>query len=812
MVRLERIVLQGFKSFKRKSSLPLPPGFTVITGPNGSGKTNIGDSISFVLGRSSSRSLRAKKTENLIFHGNNKKGSSDYANVILYLNNQSKRLPFKEKEVSVGRKINKKGVSTYRLNGRVVTRQQVVDVLSQASIHPDGHNIIQQGDVNQLVDMDPIQRRKILDEISGIKEYDEKKNKAMKELERVGEKVREAEILLSEKSNVMEKLREERDAALEYTNLEKELVQVTESILLKEFSSAEEAMKKISSESKEKERAFRVLEKTIARLDKGLEKEEQSLASLTKEVIKASGQIEVSKKINALQSNIEARKMRIASLDREMERLDSLIDRVSKIENKVSPGVQSLLKLPGVKGVLMDLVVVPAKYRTAVEVGAGGHARDVVVDRMETAVRCVHHLKKNKLGRARFLPLNKILPGRKGSLPPKALGWLSDLVHFDKKYAPVMEYVFGRTACVDSIETAKEVIKTQRVRMVSLDGDLMEATGAVTGGYYRRSGGGGDVKSYLREKQTLIKEKEGVEDEIARLSKELSALADKEKTTKTFDVEKTRQGIDSRLESLREERKEATEQRLKLQQEMGKVNIQKARIEAKFDNLKLQVKRKKQPLEASVSELKQREGEIGRRLQEIGPVNLKSLKEFDAIMEEFQEFKEKVDKIAEERQAIQDSIDSIESRRRETFNLTLHAIDKNFKTVYRELTGGDASLTLEDERNVDTGMLIKASPGGKRLLQIDSMSGGEKTLTAFSFLFALQKHKPAPFYILDEADATLDKVNTQKLVSLLKKQSKEAQFLIISHNDTLVRQADQIFGVTMANGESKVMGVELPEE
>jgi chromosome segregation ATPase len=527
--------------------------------------------------------------------------------------------------------------------------------------------------------------------------------------------------------------------------------------------------------------------------------------------MRASSQIEVSKKIARLQSAIEAKKEKILSLRREAERLDSLIERISRIENKINPGVREILKFPGVMGVLLDLIVIPKEYRISVEVAAGGHLSDVVVDRMETAVRCVNHLKAKRLGRGRFLPLNKMLPVRKGPLPPACIGWLSDLIHYDKKYSPVMEYVFGRTACVKGIETARKIMQRQRVRMVTLDGDLVEVSGAVTGGYYRKRGSA-NVKAYLKEKDSLLKEIESLEEETAALGRELSSLAEKERKTRVVDIEKERQGLDRRLEKIREEKKEAYEKSISLQQELGRLNIQKAKIEARFDSLRLQVPKKKvPPYDMGIGSLREKEKEVMERLQELGPVNLKAIEEFDSIVGEFEEFKEKVDKIAEEKEAIQETISRIEEKRMETFMATLNSIARNFKDVYRGLTGGEAELVLEDPKNLDTGLMIKATPPGKKLLHIDSMSGGEKTLTAFAFLFALQKHKPAPFYILDEADATLDKVNTSRIVSLIKKQSKDAQFIIISHNDELVRQADQIYGVTMDGGESKVMGIELPE-
>lgn len=811
MARLERLVLQGFKSFKRKTSIPLPPGFSVITGPNGSGKTNCGDAISFVLGKSSSKTLRAKKGGNLIFHGSKSKPGSDFANVVLYFNNSEKKLPLDEKEVSVGRRINKKGVSTYRLNGRVVTRQQVVDILSQAGIHPDGHNFIRQGDVNQIVDMDPVQRRGIIDEISGIKDYDEKRGKAMKELEKVEGKVREAEILLTEKSNVMERLRNDRDAAIEHQKLEDELEKVRVSILLKDYSNAESALAGVSKDVAGKEKELKEVEKEIAGIDKALEKEEKLLSTLTKHVMEVSSGLKVSQKIVQLRSSIEAKNENVASLQREADRLDSLIERVSRIENRVNPGIQDILKLQGVKGVLLDLVVIPKDYRTAAEVAAGGHLRDVVVDRMQTAVRCINHLKAKRLGRARFLPLDKIQAPRKGGLPPACIGWLSDLVKYDSKYAQAMEYVFGRTACVKDIETAKEIIKRQRLRMVTLDGDLVEASGAMFGGHYRK--GRADVSGYVRERTGLLKRIEGLEEEIRVLGKELSLLAEKEKKTPIMDAEKERQGLDKRLENLREKRKEANDKRLEIQQELGRVNIRKAKVEARCDNLKVQVPSKKGiPYDMSVAELRSMEKGCMDRLDEIGPVNMKAVKEFDAIAGEFEEFKEKVDKIASERASIQESINSIEEKRRETFIRSMESIAVNFRDVYEELTQGEAELVLENPRDINTGMLIKATPPGKKMVNIDSMSGGEKTLTALAFIFALQRHKPAPFYILDEADAALDKPNTKRIVSLLKKRSKGTQFIVISHNDSLVREGDQIFGVTMDRGESKVMGIELPEE
>lgn len=819
MVRLDKIVIQGFKSFKRKVSIPFPDGFSIITGPNGSGKTNVSDAVCFVLGKASSRDMRAKKAQDLIFHGSKKKEGSDYASVTLFFDNNDRRIPVDEKEVSISRKINTKGVSTYRLNGRVVNRQQIIDVLLQAGIHPEGHNIIQQGDVNQIVEMDAVERREVIDNIAGITDYEEKKQKAVKEMEKIEERVREADILLQERGFTMEKLKKERDAAMKYKELQADLEKIRAAVTLKAYNETKAEMDKISKDLEEKNRAAEELERKIAGFDKDLMREEKKLEELTKDVIKATGQIEVTKRLAKLQAEIEKKQDRIESNRSQSERLSSMIERMRSMQRNVSPELKKVLQFKGVHGYFSDIVTVPKQYRIAVDIAAGSHMQDIVVDTTNTAVVCVKYLKDNKVGRARFLPLEKIQPFPKKPLPPATNGWLSSLVHHDPKYTQVIEFVLGSTACVDDVDKAKQIAQRQRIRMVTLDGDLFEASGAITGGYLKKK------ESYDTEISKYVDEKARLEDEIIRLegeikaiNKELEILASKEKKTKVMDLEKERVGFDEKLRAAREQRKQAYEQRLILQQEIGKLNIQRARLEASFDNIRIQREQEKgqKDIEALLNEninvLKRRYKETIETIDGLGPINMRALDDFENLRRDFEDFKQKVDKIMSEKAVIEDTVKKIEEKRFTTFNSTLQQIAKNFKEIFREMTNGEADLTLQDPASLDSGLMIKASPSGKKLLNIDSMSGGEKTLTAFAFLFAIQKHKPTPFYVLDEADATLDAINSKRIAEMIRRHSSNAQFIVISHNSTVIKEADQIYGVSMEDGESKVIGLELPEE
>ncbi len=831
MAKLERIVLQGFKSFKRKTSIPFPTGFSVITGPNGSGKSNIGDAVAFVLGKSSSKALRAKKSQDLIFHGSQRKSGSDHAKVSMYFDNSSKTLPLDEPTVSISRRINKKGVSTYRMNSRVVTRQQIVDMFALAGVSADGHNIIQQGDVNKIVEMDSEQRRQIIDEISGISEFDEKKTKAEKELARIEERVREAEILINEKAGIMDKLRAERDAAMIYRDLESRLAGIRSALVWKEFSGTKKSMESIEKELSEKEARLSALEKEIHEYDNRLRDEENKLDELTKKVLKASDQIDVTRKIEKLRGEIERKRDRIDSDRREMERLDNIIEKITSIGSGSNPAMQAVRDMPGVEGPMSELIMVPPEYRLAVEVAAGSHLRDVVVDSMNNAVRCVKHLKSNKIGRVRFLPMDRIRSLPMKPLPTGAIGWLSELIQHDPIYDGIINYVFSSTAAVKDIDRANAIARTARVRMVSLDGDIMESSGAITGGYYRkRSQAGHETGRYQDEKKQLAREIESIEASLKGMNMDLEILAEKEKRTKTTNLERERVRLDESLRRIREERKEAYEKRLVIQQEVGRMNVNNAKLEARFDNLKLQweqrsdmdgnaeKKNKGYPKEieeyvkTGTARLSDMEREAIIQIQNLGPINLKSVDDFETLRTEFEDFREKVDRIIREKDAIVKTVSKIEEKRLETFDKCLGEISRNFKVVFRELTSGDAKLVLDNPNDLGSGLMIKAQPPGKNLLNIDSMSGGEKTLTAFTFLFAIQRCRPSPFYILDEADAALDRINTKKVADLIRKQSQMAQFIVISHNDALVKDADQVYGISMEYGESKIIGIELPTE
>jgi len=180
MPSLKKIELKGFKTFGKPTSILLEKGFTTITGPNGSGKTNIMDAVLFALGELSSRRLRAENFGKLIFHGSPEANleKSKAAKVVMQFDNSDGRMPVDTATVTISREVYRNGQSVYRLNGRRISRTNLVDTLSMVGISPSGHNVVVQGTITKMAEISPSERRKIIDDMVGIAQYDAEKAEA----------------------------------------------------------------------------------------------------------------------------------------------------------------------------------------------------------------------------------------------------------------------------------------------------------------------------------------------------------------------------------------------------------------------------------------------------------------------------------------------------------------------------------------------------------------------------------------------------------------------------------------------------------
>jgi len=192
----------------------------------------------------------------------------------------------------------------------------------------------------------------------------------------------------------------------------------------------------------------------------------------------------------------------------------------------------------------------------------------------------------------------------------------------------------------------------------------------------------------------------------------------------------------------------------------------------------------------------------------MGPVNMRAIDEFKEKKEEYDEFKEKVSEIRQEKLEIEDMIEEIESEKRDRFMDVFNEVNSSFQEIFNELFGGgNGELVLEDD-DIEKGLKIRAAPPNKDPHIIQALSGGEKTMTAIAFVFAILEYEESPFYIMDEIDAALDKSNAKKLSEILKEYAEGNQFIVISHDDITVRHAERAYGVSLRNGRSKMRSIE----
>jgi len=324
MTRVNKIVCHGFKSFAKFTEMEFTDKFNCILGPNGSGKSNVLDAICFVLGKSSTKSLRAEKASNLIYNGGKLKQPAKFGEVSIYFDNTNKTFPTPEKEVKISRIVQSSGQSKYKINDQTRTRQQIIDLLGMGRIDPDGYNIILQGDIIHFVEMPPTERRELIDEISGISAYEEKKHKAELELNKVDERLKEADIILTERNSYLKELKKDRDQAIKYKEVADNIKVSKGSYVKVRIDKRDKIKEKFEANVSEFKEKLDKLNGKINALKDENNKKKQEIEDLAKEVEeKGHGNQEgVTKQIEHLKIEITKNSGRIDSLKNEINKIE----------------------------------------------------------------------------------------------------------------------------------------------------------------------------------------------------------------------------------------------------------------------------------------------------------------------------------------------------------------------------------------------------------------------------------------------------------------------------------------------------------
>ena len=341
MTKIKKLEMKGFKSFGKKTVIPFEDGYNCILGPNGSGKSNIIDALCFVLGKMGSKSLRAEKTANLIYNGGENKQAASQGEVSLYFDNSEKELNDEDDVVKITRKIDKDGTGTYLINDEKSTRTNIVNMLSRAKINPDGYNIILQGDINKLVEMSGTERREIIEEIAGIDIYEEKKKKAERELDRVEEKINEADIILGEKKTHLEELKEDKEKAQRFKDLDNKLKKNKATILSRKIEAHKEEKNEKEEDIEEIDEEIDELEEENNEKREVIEEKKEKIEELNEEVEEKGEdkQVEVHQEIEQLKVDIAVKREKLTGYKQELEKIENrreeLEENVEELESKL---------------------------------------------------------------------------------------------------------------------------------------------------------------------------------------------------------------------------------------------------------------------------------------------------------------------------------------------------------------------------------------------------------------------------------------------------------------------------------------------
>lgn len=217
------------------------------------------------------------------------------------------------------------------------------------------------------------------------------------------------------------------------------------------------------------------------------------------------------------------------------------------------------------------------------------------------------------------------------------------------------------------------------------------------------------------------------------------------------------------------------------------------------------------PAEVDLDKVRQELRSLQRRLEALEPVNMLALDEYHRTQERLDELSAKLTTLEEERTELLLRIETFTTLRRQAFQEAFNAVNQNFQAIFAQLSDGDGHLQLDDPHDpFNGGLNLVAHPKGKPVRRLASMSGGEKSLTALSFIFALQRYRPSPFYAFDEVDMFLDGANVERLSRMIKHQAEQAQFIVVSLRRPMIEASQRTIGVTQARGAyTQVLGLDL---
>ena len=801
-MRLKHISLSGFKSFVDPTRIPFPSDMSAVVGPNGCGKSNIIDAVRWVLGEGSAKNLRGDSMSDVIFNGSVARPASSRASVELVFDNSSGRLGGEYSsysEISVKRQVDHEGLSSYYLNGSSCRRKDITDIFLGTGLGPRSYAVIEQEMATKLISSKPEELRSHIEEVAGISVYKERRKETESRIKKTKENLDRVNDLKKEIDRNLLKLKQQIKSAEKYDLAKQNLKKFRSLKLASNWLASSEKVKEMELNQKrqeieiqkkisEKEKINTQIVETrnnqsnlLLQIEKMQEsfyssgaeisKSEQELISLEEKVVLTNNEIEsINQKIIALNSNINSEKNAIeqirTSLEKETNALEEAKNDFEKLQISSSPE-EFLDKL------LNDIGNLIVKIKNLSEsANFDNELREVLSD--STNIQS---------GLSRYkAEFKNISDAEKGALNEKR-----------EKYTKAIQEVANKNLEISKLEGA--IHSKQK-----------------------------EIETFQSKTKELSESRESLMIPINEIKEEIKPLLDKRSGNQN-ELTALRNNFERTNEEIRTLEKNLNIGEIKIEELKSLSNssvVEKQKFITEAEILQKQIQSEYGELQAVLDKLEPEfdlafiENEIERfnkQIESIGPINLAAKEEFKIEEERNQEIESQLNELNKAIETLQSAIKKIDQESRTKFQDTLDSVNSEIAKLFPKLFGGGhAKLELTGEDVLESGVVLKAMPPGKKNVSVSQLSGGEKAMSAIAMVFSFFSLNPSPFCILDEIDAPLDDLNTFRYISMVEEMSKKIQFIYITHNKISMEKSKHLMGITMEEaGVSRLVSVDVEE-
>ncbi len=790
-MEFKKIQLNGFKSFADKTNFLIEDGLTGIVGPNGCGKSNIVESIRWVMGETSAKSLRGSGMEDVIFSGTSNKPSKNIAEVSITVKNDTGEGPiqFREvNEINVRRKIEKDKGSKFYINDKEVRARDSQMFFADLSTGAHSPSMISQGRIGTLVTAKPTDRRAILEEAAGISGLHVRRHEAELRLGAAENNLKRADELRRQQERQLANLQKQAEEATKYKNITDEIKKIEAGLYYLKLIEIDKEITIENEINTEAEGEVSGFNERITEIEKLIKLEIEKVTPLREKNIENLSKIQrlnlelqsLDKENTRTQEEIENIKKSLTTLDEDVSREKGIIIDANSNEKRL-------------KEEKSDLIEVDSKY-------------------FETEKKSNEDLdnSKNNL----IDEIGKIKTLISSNQSDSAIDSLNDLEKIIDKYAD--SYSKNQNIKKESIK------RNERIKIIEKEieswKNLLSNSEKMVNELIGRKNNLTNQLEILDNQPKIQAEKKGQISENLRNSEE-----EKEENEKIIN------DTDEKIDSLRKRLNEIQEQSIQIRE-------RKASSGATVEGLR---KRKNDLIDRITSELNLTEENIlensnlngveelpdavnqedllDKKKQErekLGSVNLKADEETNKYESEIKKMESDRADLVSAIAKLKDSINELNQKGRERLVEAFEKVNRKFNEVYTKLfNGGNAKLELVDSEDpLEAGLEMLVSPPGKRLQSITLLSGGEQALTALSLIFAVFLTNPSPICVLDEVDAPLDDANVTRFCNLLDELTKitNTKFIIVTHHALTMSKMSRLYGVTMPEkGISQLVAVDL---